>query len=189
LAFAAVAWWLLVTQVPGLPIVSAVLVSIAFFYLASVSIALALIDLDTHKLPNVIVLPSYVVGIVLFGAATVVSGSPTAILTAGLGMAAMFLAYLLMALVYPPGMGLGDVKLAGVLGLYLGWLGWGAVAVGAFSAFILGGAYAVVLLLLRRANRKSGIPFGPWMLLGAWVGVFAGETIARGYLALFGLGT
>ena len=188
-AFAAVAWWLLETQVPALPLASAVLVSIACLYLAAVSIALALIDLDTHKLPNAIVLPSYVVGIVLFGGASILSGNGSGILGGVLGMAALFIPYFVMALVYPAGMGLGDVKLAGVLGLYLGWLGWGAVAVGAFAAFALGGCYAIVLLLLRRADRKSGIPFGPWMLLGAWVGVFAGETIARGYLALFGLGT
>lgn len=188
IAFAGVFWWLLATQASTAPLAAFVLVSVAFLYLAAISIALGLIDLDTHKLPNAIVLPSYIVGIVLFSAASIVSGRADALLGAAIGMAAMFVGYLVMALVYPAGMGLGDVKLAGVLGLYLGWLGWGAVVVGAFAAFVLGGLYAVVLLVLRRVNRKSGIPFGPWMLLGAWVGVFAGETIARGYLALFGLG-
>jgi leader peptidase (prepilin peptidase)/N-methyltransferase len=84
-------------------------------------------------------------------------------------------------------MGLGDVKLAGLLGLYLGYLGWGPLVVGAFAAFLLGGLYALTLITLRRAGRKSGIPFGPWMLAGAWVGLFFGNTAWSGYLSLFGL--
>jgi leader peptidase (prepilin peptidase)/N-methyltransferase len=188
LSFAAVVWWLLATQAVAVPFAAFVLVSIAFLYLAAISIALALIDIDTHKLPNTIVLPSYIVGGALFAAAGIVSGNLAALLGAAIGMAALFVAYLIMALAYPAGMGLGDVKLAGVLGLYLGWLGWEAVVVGAFAAFVLGGFFALILIVLRRAGRKSGIPFGPWMLLGTWVGVFAGETISHGYLALFGLG-
>ena len=188
LAFAGVSWWLLTTWAPATPFAAFVLTAVAFLYLAAVSIALGLIDLDTHRLLDVIVLPSYVVGALLFGAATIVSGDPGPLIRAAIGMAAMFAFYFVTWFIYPSGMGFGDVKLAGVLGLFLGWLGWGAVAVGAFAAFVLGGLFAVILLVLRRANRKSGIPFGPWMLLGAWVGVFAGETIARGYLALFGLG-
>jgi leader peptidase (prepilin peptidase)/N-methyltransferase len=84
-------------------------------------------------------------------------------------------------------MGLGDVKLAGVLGIFLGWSGWDALIVGTFAAFVLGGLFGVVQLARRRATRKSGIPFGPWMLLGAWIGIFAGQGIAGGYLALVGL--
>jgi leader peptidase (prepilin peptidase)/N-methyltransferase len=84
-------------------------------------------------------------------------------------------------------MGFGDVKLAGVLGLFLGYLGWGQLVVGAFGAFLLGGAFSLGLLALRRVNRKSGIPFGPWMLAGGWVGALAGAPISSGYLALFGL--
>jgi leader peptidase (prepilin peptidase)/N-methyltransferase len=84
-------------------------------------------------------------------------------------------------------MGLGDVKLAGVLGLFLGFLGWAPLVVGAFAAFLLGGLFSVGLLALRKANRKSGIPFGPWMLGGAWVGVFFGAPVALGYLSVFGL--
>lgn len=160
----------------------------AYLYLAAISIALTLIDLDTHKLPNRIVLPAYVVGIVLLAASSILSADFDSLIRAAIGLAAMFAAYLVMALVYPGGMGLGDVKLAGVLGLFLAWLGWGPLVVGAFAAFILGGVFSVILLVLRKANRKSGIPFGPWMLAGAWVGIFWGERIWSGYLALFGLG-
>jgi leader peptidase (prepilin peptidase)/N-methyltransferase len=168
-------------------IIAAVLVLVAFLYLAAVSVALALIDLDTHTLPNRIVLPSYGVGAVLLGAAGILSGDYGALLRAGIGMVALWLAYLVMALAYPGGMGFGDVKLAGVLGLFLGYLGWGELAVGAFAAFLLGGLFSLALLIARKVNRKSGIPFGPWMLGGAWVGALFGEPILRGYLAVFGL--
>jgi leader peptidase (prepilin peptidase)/N-methyltransferase len=84
-------------------------------------------------------------------------------------------------------MGFGDVKLAGVLGLYLGWLGWGPLAVGAFLAFLLGGVLGALLMALGKAGRKSAIPFGPWMLAGALIAVFVGQRIADAYTsATFG---
>ena len=182
--------WILVVVVSTRPVsyaITDVLVLVAFLFLAAVSIVLALIDLDTHRLPNAIVLPSYVVGVVLLASAGILGADYAALLRAGIGMAALWVAYLLMALAYPGGMGRGDVKLAGVLGLFLGYLGWGPLAVGAFAAFLLGGLFAVGLVMARRANRKSGIPFGPWMLAGAWVGVFFGATIWSGYLTLLGV--
>jgi leader peptidase (prepilin peptidase) / N-methyltransferase len=168
-------------------IVAWILALVAFLYLAAISVVLALIDLDTHTLPNRIVLPSYIVGFALLGAASVLSGDYGALLRAGIGMVALWLAYLAMALAYPGGMGFGDVKLAGVLGLYLAWLGWEPLVVGGFAAFLLGGLFSIGLLVTRKAGRKSGIPFGPWMLIGAWVGIFFGDAIATGYLTLVGL--
>jgi len=160
---------------------------IAFLYFAAISVALAGIDIDTHRLPNVIVYPAYIVVGVLLTVASVVYGDYSQLLRAAIGGAVLFAAYLVMALLYPGGMGFGDVKLAGVIGLLLGFLGWGTLVVGAFSAFLIGGVFAVALLLARKANRKSGIPFGPWMLAGAWLGIFIGERIWNWYLALFQL--
>ncbi|GAB3121826.1 prepilin peptidase [Glaciibacter psychrotolerans] len=167
--------------------VAGVLTVIAFLYLAAISIALAVIDLDVKRLPNAIVLPSYIVGAVLLGAAGLLGGDLDALLRAGIGLAVLGLAYLLMALAYPGGMGFGDVKLAGVLGLYLGFLGWGELIVGAFAAFVLGGLFSIGLLLTRKATRTSGIPFGPWMLAGAWVGIFFGGSLWSAYLSLLGV--
>lgn len=185
LLFAAVAWWYL-AQGRGVSVASA-LELVALLTLAGVSVALALIDLDTRTLPNRIVLPSYVVAAVLLGAAGILRGDFAALSGAAIGMAALWLAYFLMAVVYPGGMGLGDVKLAGLVGLYLGYLGWAPLIVGAFAAFVLGGLFALGLILTRKATRKSGIPFGPWMLAGAWVGILFGVGISNAYLALFGL--
>jgi leader peptidase (prepilin peptidase)/N-methyltransferase len=84
-------------------------------------------------------------------------------------------------------MGLGDVKLAGVLGMYLGYLGWAQLAVGVAGAFLLGGVFGIMLMLLGRAGRKTAVPFGPWMLLGAWIGIAAGGPVASGYLDAVGL--
>ncbi|WP_370249166.1 A24 family peptidase [Cryobacterium sp. HLT2-28] len=190
--FGAVAWWVLAGRAVQVPTTTSetlamILTLVALLYLAAVSVALALIDLDTHTLPNRIVLPAYPVGAVLLTSAAVAAGEPGRLIGAIIGAGGLFALYFLMALAYPAGMGMGDVKLAGLLGLYLGWFGWGQLAVGAFSAFLLGGLFALVLLIARQANRKSGIPFGPWMLAGAWLGIFYGEQIAVGYLSLFGL--
>lgn len=167
--------------------VAAVLVLVAFLYLVAITIALALIDLDVHKLPNVIVIPAYGVSAALFAAASILSGDFGPLIGSGIAMAALFLFYLIMALVYPGGMGLGDVKLAGVLGIYLGWAGWGAVAVGAFSAFLLAGVFSIMLVATKRAGRKSGIPFGPWMFAGAWLGIVIGNAVFASYLSVFDL--
>lgn len=176
-----------VAGMTGPALVGLALSLVAFLYLAAVSVALALIDLDTHRLPDKIVLPAYAAGTVLLGAAAVITADYDRLLSAGVGLAALWVLYFLMAVLYPGGMGFGDVKLAGVLGLFLGWLGWGSLAVGAFSAFLFGGVFALVLLASRRISRKGSIPFGPWMLIGAWVGILAGDTIWYSYLSLFGL--
>lgn len=178
-AFIAVAWFLLSTSAVDIAIVPVI---VAYLYLAAISIALSLIDLDTHRLPNSIVLPAYPVVLVLLGIAVLVGAEPWALGRAAIGGAALFAFYFLLRVIRPAGMGGGDVKLAGVLGLALGWLGWGPLIVGAFAAFLLGGIFGVALLIARRANGKSAIPFGPWMLAGAWVGIFSGEAIARWYL-------
>ena len=191
--FAGVALWFLLTQLPREPwssiptTVAPVLALIAYLNLAADSIALALIDLDTRTLPNRIVLPSYLVGAALLGASGFLAGDLTALATAATGAAALFLFYFLLALVYPRGMGMGDVKLAGLLGLFLGFLGWQAIVVGAFAAFVLGGIFSIVLVAMRRASGKTAVPFGPWMLLGAWLGILFGSDIMGTYLGLFGI--
>ena len=166
---------------------AAVLELIALLWFAGIGIALAAIDLDTHRLPDAIVLPSYGVLAALLGGAALLAGDGEAAARAAAGAGILFALYLLLALISPRGMGMGDVKLSGVIGLVLGWVGWSALAVGALAAFLLGGLVGLALIVLGRARRSTGIPFGPWMLGGAWVGILLGDPIARAYLALFGL--
>src|SRR4051812_23638347 len=159
---------------------------VAFLYLAAITIALAAIDLDVKRLPNAIVLPAYPVGLALLGAASLAAGDPWALARAAAGGVLSFGLYLVLALASRGGMGFGDVKLAGVLGLFLAWLGWPALIVGTFAPFLLGGAFAV-LLLLRGAGRRTAVPFGPWMLGGAWIAILAGDGIWAAYLRMTGL--
>jgi len=103
-------------------------------------------------------------------------------LRALLGLVAMFAFYFVLRLAYPQGMGFGDVKLAGVLGLYTGFLGWGAWAVALFGGFVFGGVVSIALVLAGRAGRKSKVPYGPFMVLGALLAIFAGQPLASAYL-------
>ncbi len=169
------------------PLVADIIALVAFLYLSAISLALALIDLDVRRLPNAIVLPAYGVGALLLGASSVLSGDYWSLARAAIGCAALGLIYLVLAVAVPGGMGFGDVKLAGVLGLFLGWLGWAPLIVGALLAFVLGGLFGIALLIIRRGGRKTAIPFGPWMLAGAWIGILVGTPLAAGYLSLFAL--
>lgn len=152
----------------------AVPVVVAAVYFAVITVALTVIDVRTHRLPNRIVLPSYLVAIGCFLTAGIVGGSWERFVSALVGMGGLFLFYLALRALSRSGIGGGDVKLAGLVGLHLGWLGLTPLIVGAIAAFLLGGAYAAVLLISRRATRSTRIPFGPFMLAGAWVAIVFG---------------
>jgi leader peptidase (prepilin peptidase) / N-methyltransferase len=154
----------------------------AFLYLGGLGVALAVIDLDVKRLPNALTLPSYVVVPALLGLAAVADGDPGAWVRAMAAGAALYAFYFVLAFVYPAGMGFGDVKLAGILGMYLGWLGWDVWLVGAFLGFLLGGLTGVALMVTHRAGRKSEIPFGPFMLAGVLLAVLVGEPLVQAYV-------
>ena len=154
----------------------------AFLYGAAAGIALAAIDLTHHRLPNALTLPSYVIAGGLLGLAALVRSELEPFLRALAGMAVLYALYYLLMLIYPAGMGFGDVKLAGVVGLYLGWLGWAEVIIGGFLGFVIGALAGLGLMAAGRATRKSALPFGPAMLLGALIAVLAGTAIADWYL-------
>ena len=124
----------------------------AFLYLAAISVALALIDIDVHRLPNAIVLPSYVVAAVLLGAAALLHGRPGVLLRAAIGALALYAFYFLLAFVYPGGMGFGDVKLAGVLGCTSPSSAGRELLVGVFLGFLVGGL---------SGTRAHASPVGP----------------------------
>lgn len=156
----------------------------AYLYLTAVCVALAFIDLDTKRLPNVLTLPSYPIMAGLLLIPAIVDGRWGDYGRALLGALALFAFYFVLALVYPAGMGMGDVKLSGVLGMGLAWLGWGELLVGAFLAFLLGAVVGLGLMLFRRAGRRSAIPFGPFMVGGALLGILVGPEIAAWYAGL-----
>ncbi len=155
----------------------------AFLYLCAVSVALAAIDLETQRLPNVLTLPSYLVGGGLLAVAAAVDGDVGRLLRAVEGMVALYAFYFVICYATAgKGMGFGDVKLAGLLGLYLGWLGWPELLVGAFAAHLLGGVVAVWLVARGGASRKTRVPFGPFLVAGALVALLVGSPIAHAWL-------
>jgi leader peptidase (prepilin peptidase)/N-methyltransferase len=158
----------------------------ACLYFAAAGLALALIDVDHHRLPNRIVLPSYPILVTLLVAAALPSRDWTALQRSLIGGASLYLLYLAIRLVNPAGMGFGDVKLAGLVGCLLGYLSWPALFVGAFAAFLIGGVAGAVLITSARGTRKTHVPFGPFMVLGALTAVFAAGPLASGYLSLLG---
>jgi leader peptidase (prepilin peptidase)/N-methyltransferase len=143
----------------------------AFLLLATAGVLLAVIDLQHRLLPNRVVVPSLGLGAALLLAAAVAGGAWDALLRAVLAAVVLFLAFLVLALISPRGLGLGDVKLAGLLGLHLGWIGWNAVVVGAVAGFVTQALLAAVLLAGGRIGLRGELPFGPAMLLGAAVAI------------------
>jgi leader peptidase (prepilin peptidase)/N-methyltransferase len=158
----------------------------ALLYLAAISIALTMIDLDHFRLPDRIVLPSYGVVAVLLGVAALGEGEYRPLVRAAMAGAVLWGFYFVLRVIKPAGMGFGDVKLAGILGMYLGWLGWGEVALGAFLGFAIGGVAGIALMVAGRAGRKTQIPFGPYMIAGAWLGLTVGGAVWDWYLRVSG---
>ena len=147
-----------------------------------VLLALAVIDARTKKLPNRIVYPTLAVSAVYLAVAAL-AGAPVDLLGAGIGFLGYGGGLLVVALVSPKGMGMGDVKLAALIGLVLGALGLRYVAVAAGLGILLGGVGAVVALLAG-ASRKQAVPFGPFLAAGAVLAVFVAPQAARIYLDL-----
>lgn len=153
---AQVAWWLAFA---------------GYLSFAAASIVLAVIDLRQHRLPDAIVLPSLGVVTLLLGGASIVAGDwPRLWVTLGTG-AGLFAVFFVLAVVSPSGLGGGDVKLAALVGVALGYAGWNAVLIGVLGAFALATLLAAVLLLRKKQRRATSFAFGPCMLAGAWIGL------------------
>ena len=143
----------------------------------AVLIAVAGIDLDHRIIPNKILLPAAV-----WGLAATIAFRPDNIDDSLIAGGIAFAALLLAALAYPAGMGMGDVKLAGVMGIYLG----SGVAPAMLAAFLAGSVVGVAIIAREgRDARKKGVPFGPFLALGGIVGVYAGPELVDVYVDRF----
>lgn len=143
----------------------------ALLAFAACATVLSIVDLAEHRLPNAVVFPALAGVAVLLVVASAATGTWMALLWALAGAAAMFAVYLLLALISPSSMGMGDVKLALVIGLLLGWFGLSTWLLGLLAAFVIGGVIAIIALVLRRVTLRGSIPFGPSMLAGALIAV------------------
>jgi leader peptidase (prepilin peptidase)/N-methyltransferase len=149
----------------------------AFLALAAAGVLLAVLDLRHHLLPNRVVLPALAAGVVLLTGAAALTGAWSDLLRAAIAAAVLFAVYLVMALISPSSLGMGDVKLAALLGLHLGWLGWPAVGTGAVAGFVVQALVGLVLLASRRIGLRSDLPFGPAMLIGAALAIGGADSV------------
>ena len=138
----------------------------AFVALALAGAPLVVIDYELHRLPDRLVLAAGLLGGVLLVVAAAVQGQWSPLLRGVEAGAAVFAVLFALAFISPSGFGLGDVKLGGVIGLFLGWFGWRYVFYGVFAGFLLGSVVGIALLLARRGTRKTAIAFGPMLLAG-----------------------
>jgi len=140
----------------------------AFCYLAAVGVPLAFIDVREYRLPDVLTLPSYPASLLLLGvAAPFLPGGTGRFVHALIGMGVAVALFFLLLLAFPAGIGLGDVKLAGPLGAYLGWLGATAFVAGLMAAWLLAGVTGLGLMAAGRATRKTQLAFGPFLIAAA----------------------
>jgi leader peptidase (prepilin peptidase)/N-methyltransferase len=159
---------------PSASVLHDVIVVLVHVGLVGIGVWLLVIDARTHRLPNRIVLPTLAAVLALAGIDAIVTGRSGSLIGGVIGMLVLGGLYAVLRATSRGGIGGGDVKLAAVIGLVLGWHGWQALAVGAASAFVLGALYALALMAFRRADRSTRIAFGPWMIIGAVLGVAAG---------------
>ena len=142
-----------------------------FVAVAVVAAVLSWIDLREHRLPNLIVVPAIGASVLLLLGGSLADGQVASWLSALIGGAALFGLYLVLALVSPRGMGMGDVKFAALIGLFAGYLGLTTWIGAALAGFIVGGGVAAISLVTRRATGRTQLPFGPSMVAGLWIAV------------------
>ncbi len=176
----ALGWW--AVRPEGVPSLLPLLL-----VLGSAGVALWFIDIEHYRLPDAIVLPLYPVTMAGLALAGILSGSWPLVPALVGATAWLVLIGGLWLLSSGRAMGFGDVKLAPVLGVTLGWVGISSAVVGLVGAFMLGGLAGVWLLATGRARRGSHMPFGPFLLAGAAVGLLAGEAIGGAYLDSLGV--
>ena len=147
---------------------TALIVLVPLLAFAAAAVVLAVVDLAEKRLPNAVIVPALISIAILLVLTSAVTGLWWNLLWALAGSAGMFGLYLLIALI-PGAMGMGDVKLAALIGLTLGWFGLSVWLVGLFAGCLIGGVAAIVALVLRAVRFKGTVPYGPSMLAGALV--------------------
>lgn len=159
---------------PGGPSPSQVIALLTLLVVALACLCLAAMDLDVHRLPDRVMWPTMAALLAGLGLAAVVGGEWGVfgrVLLAGFACGAGYLTLALVSLARGSlALGLGDVKLAVLLGAGLGWFGWQSVVVGMYAGFLVGGLAALLLLLTRRVGLRGDLAYGPPMMVGALIG-------------------
>ncbi len=156
----------------------------AFALLTSALVSQSIVDAATHRLSRRITLSTIMLGAPLLVVAAFIRENPGRLVVSFFCSGLLFFAFLLLWAVSRGGIGGGDVRLAIVIGMYLGWLGASYVLVAVLVASVLAGLVALLLLISRRATRTTRLAFGPYLALGTLVSMFAGDWIARVWLGI-----
>jgi leader peptidase (prepilin peptidase)/N-methyltransferase len=146
--------------------------------LAPLGVLLAVVDFRVQRLPDPLTLPLAAAALALLALVALVPEHAGDWLTALYGALALGGGYFVLFLMNPGGMGFGDVKLALGMGAVLGWYGWATLMLGTFAGFLFGALYGGALVVARRAGRKTAIPFGPFLIAGAYAGLLVGAYAA-----------
>lgn len=144
----------------------------SFLWMVTVTVALSFVDLRSYRLPNRVLVPGTMVGLLLLSGGALLDGRIADVPEALASALGYSVALLIPALATRGAIGMGDVKLAFLLGLFAGYSGWATAVAALVAAFLLAGAVGVLLLALRRITRHDHLPFGPFMVAGAWLAIF-----------------
>lgn len=198
--FVVVAWWvmnhyipeatdMMISSMSNLWGIISIIAALCIF--AASSVALSVIDYETQTLPTKIIYTAILLILPLYGAGALLTDGLMIGDTLWVGILSslsLFGFYFITWFIKPKAMGFGDVRLALLLGLVAGFIAWESVLFGGFAAFLLAGVFGIGLMIFNKAaNRKTAIPFGPWMLIGMWIGIFWGEQVIDIYLRFSGL--
>ncbi len=154
----------------------------AYLWFGAVTAVLVLTDVDHQRIPNRILYPGTAVGVVLLGIGAAFDQTWGALSRGALGGVAYFGVLFALALIARGGFGFGDVKLAFVLGVFTAFVSWNALGVAVFGAFLIGGLVSIVLLATKRKGRKDAIPFGPSLIVAAWLAIPFGDDLVSWWL-------
>lgn len=138
----------------------------AVAWLALLAVPLAFIDMAVHRLPDPLTATAFAGTLALLGVAALADHQPGHLGRAAISAVALACFYLVLSVIRPGGLGLGDAKLAASTGAVLGWISWQSLLTGTFAAFALAAVYGGALLVLHRATRTSHLPLGPFILIG-----------------------
>ena len=154
----------------------------AYFVFLAALVPITVIDYHERIIPNWIVYPAIFASIPLLALAALLTGEWGTLGRALAGASFAWIALYVIHIVQPGGMGFGDVRLSFLLGLFLGWLSYGHVFIGLFLGFLIGSVVGVGLMVLRRKKGKDLLPFGPFLVAGAILGVLFGDPLVRAWL-------
>jgi len=154
----------------------------AYWVFAAGLVTVSAIDLATRRIPTIVLAWTMALGTPLLILSAFVADEPWRLLRALIGASGAYLVFRVIHAISPGGMGFGDVRFSFVLGFYLGWLGAGYVPLGLFLGFLSGSVVGVLLLLFSDRSKRTHIPFGPHLALGAFITVLIGDSMLNWYL-------